>query len=221
MAPVTEIAVLVMKPDIKWESFLESTSAVIRSQPGCLQVRYSKKHENADHVAMFIDWEGIAAHQTFMDSEAYGPMVDGLTELLSAPVAPYHAPFEPFPPAVLNNDGGKGKTRVAEVMHAYFPADIDMVQQQAVLFRIQQFLDETRSAAAKGMSGETAHSFALEELDFKGEKSRALVGVLGWDSVEAHMAYRETDQFKNTIGLIRGMEGLKGIEVYHVTNHVV
>lgn len=220
MAPVTEIADLALKPDAEWKDFMKSTAALIRSQPGCTRVRYATKHESADHLVMFIDWEDLSAHQTFADSAAYAPMLKGFDERLSSPAAPYHAAFEPFPPAVLDSDGGEGRTPVAEVMQAYFPADMDMVQQQAALFRIQQFIDETKTVA-KGLTGQTAHSFALEERVFKGEQSRVLVGILGWESVEAHMAYRETDEFKNSIGLIRGMEGLKGVEVYHVSNYVV
>lgn len=39
-------------------------------------------------------------------------------------------------------------------------------------------------------------------------------GLIGWDSVEAHMKYRETDGFKKAIPPLR--DGPVGIEMHHV-----
>ena len=42
----------------------------------------------------------------------------------------------------------------------------------------------------------------------------AIVGMLGWDSKDAHLAFRETELFKKNIGLLRENNG--GAEIGHV-----
>ncbi|KAI1848430.1 hypothetical protein JX265_008788 [Neoarthrinium moseri] len=220
MPAVTEIAALHLKPGTDWTIATEKVTTRILPKAGCLRVRYSQKIEDPEQVVFFIDWEDVSAHQAVMKSEAYGPFLEEMMQLVRADPVVYHVPFEPFPATVLNNEDGKGKTPIAEVLHAYFPADISMVQQQEALIKVQQFIDESKPVA-QGFSGETAHGFVLEEVDFKDERCRALVVVLGWESLEAHKAYRETEDFNRTIPLLRGMEGLKGMQVFHVSNHVV
>ncbi len=45
-------------------------------------------------------------------------------------------------------------------------------------------------------------------------KGRAYVLALGWDSVDAHMAFRETKEFTDAIVHVR--EKIKGAAMYHV-----
>jgi heme-degrading monooxygenase HmoA len=46
------------------------------------------------------------------------------------------------------------------------------------------------------------------------KQGSAVVGLLGWDSKEAHMAFRETELFKENVHLLREKNG--GIELGHV-----
>jgi quinol monooxygenase YgiN len=218
MAPVTEIALLEFKAGAEWGPAVNVIAASILHQPGCLQVRYAQKVEDPTHLPFFIDWEDSSYHEPFEGSAGYAPFMENFGPLLVGPPAPYLVSFEPIPPTVLDNKDGKGKTAVAEVVHGYFPIDTTLVQQQAALTRVHEFVDITK-AAAKGFSGETAVGWVVEDREFKGEKVRVLVFVLGWDSVEAHLAYRETESFANSAPLLRGLEGLKGMDAYHVTNH--
>ena len=69
---------------------------------------------------------------------------------------------------------------------------------------------------AKGFHG-CAGGWSIEEVereDVEGGKARVFLAALGWDSVEAHMAFRETPTFKEAILLLRGKA--KAIEVHHV-----
>ncbi|KAK6067995.1 protein phosphatase 2C [Seiridium cupressi] len=218
MSAVTEIASLHLKSGVSPATAAQKIESLVIQQPGSLRVRHSTKHEDPEQVVFFIDWEDLSAHEAFMRSDAYGSFLEDVGQLIKTTPAIYHVPLVPFPPTVLNNDGGRGKTAVAEVMHAYFPTDIDMVQQQEVLAQVQQFLDETTSLKPKGYSGETAHGFVLEDLEFKEEKCRALLFIMGWDSVDSHMAYRGTEGFARTIPLVRGLPGMKGMQMWHVTN---
>lgn len=218
MAAVTEIAVLHLKTGVDPEVAAQKVAALVLQQPGALCARHSTKHEDREQLALFIDWDSLSAHKTFMGTPAYEPFLEDIGELIRASPAIYHVPFVPFPPTVLNNKGGQGKTAVAEVVYGFFPVDLDIAQEQEILTHVQQFIDESQAAKPKGFSGESAHGFVLEDMDFKGEQSRALMLILGWDSVESHMAYRDTKDFARTIPLLRTLPGLKGMQMWHVSN---
>lgn len=49
------------------------------------------------------------------------------------------------------------------------------------------------------------------EQDGLGEGSNALVLFIGWESKEKHLEFRETEQFKRNVGLLR--EGAEGVEM--------
>ena len=53
----------------------------------------------------------------------------------------------------------------------------------------------------------------IEDVEYEGKKGKAYVGVLGWESVEAHMSFRETQAFKDIIHLLR--DDPLGLEVHH------
>jgi hypothetical protein len=70
-----------------------------------------------------------------------------------------------------------------------------------------------REAAEAGYLG-IAYGITHEEVEYKGVKGKAAVIAIGWKSVEAHMSFRETQTFKENIGLLRGEA--KAIEMHHV-----
>ena len=53
----------------------------------------------------------------------------------------------------------------------------------------------------------------IEDVEYEGKKGKGYVGLLGWESVEAHMSFRETQKFKDNIHLLR--EDTLGMEVHH------
>lgn len=59
-----------------------------------------------------------------------------------------------------------------------------------------------------------AYGLTHEVLEREGVKGKALVLTIGWQSVERHMEYRETEAFRTNIGLLRG--DAKGIVMKHV-----
>lgn len=59
-----------------------------------------------------------------------------------------------------------------------------------------------------------AYGVTHEEIEYKGVKGKAAVIAVGWTSKEAHMAFRETQTFKENTGLLRGEA--KAIEMHHV-----
>ncbi|KAF3013075.1 hypothetical protein E8E14_010906 [Neopestalotiopsis sp. 37M] len=219
MSAVTEIVQFNPKKDLNFDDAAHRLTRTIAQQSGVACVRYARRHEDPLKGAMFIDWERLSDHKAFTEKDYYGPFLEVVRHLVDGPLSIYHVPFAPHPPAVLDNQDGRGRSKVAEVVHAYFPADLSPAQQREILAGVQQFVDVVKKPKLPaGASGEHAHGFALEEVEFKGEKCRALVLVLGWDSVEAHHAYRKTEDFASKIPLLRNLPGLKGMDMWHVTN---
>lgn len=66
---------------------------------------------------------------------------------------------------------------------------------------------------AKGFV-DIAYGITHEVVEYQGVKGKAAVIAVGWESKEAHLAFRDTDSFKENIGLLRG--GSKAIEMHHV-----
>lgn len=48
------------------------------------------------------------------------------------------------------------------------------------------------------------------------KKGKVYVAVIGWASVDAHHAFRETKEFKDNIHLLREAEGIQATELVHV-----
>lgn len=73
----------------------------------------------------------------------------------------------------------------------------------------------TLSENAQGFVG-AAGGYCTEIVEYQGEKGlSAYVAAIGWQSVDAHMAYRETEAFKGSIGSVRGQA--KGLSVHHTS----
>lgn len=121
-----------------------------------------------------------------------------------------HVNFEPHPPSA-----AVGRAPVTERFTLYFHADIsesDIKSWDQKIRKFAKVLEENAGAAFKGASV----GWVVEELDhddIKG-KAKALTGVLGWESVEAHIAFREHPAFKENAGLLR--EGVEASELHHV-----
>ncbi|KAI1478486.1 hypothetical protein F4774DRAFT_152327 [Daldinia eschscholtzii] len=216
MAPVTEIVLHSLKPGTDVESFYK-TFTIIKEKSAAQVIRASTVHENPEQVGIFIDWDSIEAHKAFeADEVSYNAFISLAKPHLTKFPLLFHAELTPFPPAVLNNAEGKGKTPVAHVLFTYFAPDTDAAK---TLIEAQNFVSKLTGAGFAGLTGESSLGWSVEkDVDFKGEKTRVLVIILGWESVQAHLEARETDAWKSTIGKFRGgAEGLKGFEVIHVT----
>lgn len=225
MAPVTEIARFVPREgqEAEFEAALASTASTLKQQPGVKAVHSSAalEEDNPVHV-LLVDWDSVDSHRAFEASPAFGPFAARLGPVLAAPPAVYHVAFTPeYPPVLRNGGGAQGSgsgTPVAELLHLYFPAgDAFTADQLAGTAKNSQVFLDSLPGNVAGFTGQSAAGWALEELDFKGEKARAFVVPIGWESLDAHVKYRDTEHFAKNISLIRGLEGLKGIEMFHVS----
>lgn len=119
----------------------------------------------------------------------------------------FHVHFDPHPPTAATS------APVTELATFHFPSSLSASQQSAFVNAFHSFR-ETAEKNADGLKGITS-GWAVEDLEYQGEKGKAFVAAFGWDTVDAHMAYRETDAFKESITNLR--EKARGVEMHHVT----
>lgn len=74
------------------------------------------------------------------------------------------------------------------------------------------------SKSATGYKG-YAGGWSIEEVDqakADGGKAKVFTGLVGWSSVQAHLDFRETQEFKDNIHLLREAKDVVAMDVFHV-----
>ncbi|KAI1491978.1 Alpha/Beta hydrolase protein [Biscogniauxia mediterranea] len=232
MAPVTELIHLTLKPDTDRAALLSSIEEKLRSAGAKkpLRAQHGFTHEDPLKLRLALDWADIPIPAPSASaSSLLRSLLAAVDDAVAAPRNNnhpyYYVAFEPPRPPVLDD-------RVVEMVHMYFPparrgaADVDGA--------VARFVAEMRTGTAEekaveGFSGEAAWGWVVGGgeregegkgglLPFKGEGCAAFVLCLGWESVQAHMRFRDTEEFQRCIPLIRGIEGLKGSEMAHSAN---
>lgn len=114
---------------------------------------------------------------------------------MSGPVQMRHAEFRaPMTTAAV--------APIVEMLTLYFPNDVDQTNADITLINfIQTIVDN-----AKGFVGYTT-GWVAEELEHEKieGKARAYTVAIGWESLEAHMVYRDTQTFKDDIMKVRAI----------------
>lgn len=124
-----------------------------------------------------------------------------------------HITLSPHPPSVLESPA-------TEVMFAFFPTDFSQTDKDAASAQFQQFVDKALKQCPDVTS--VSSGWGVES-DFpvrggeEGQKGSLLTALIGWSSVDAHMRFRETDVFKDNVGLIRSLRGLVKLAMFHVS----
>ncbi|KAH7138228.1 hypothetical protein B0J11DRAFT_513861 [Dendryphion nanum] len=176
----------------------------IAAQPGNLSVHWGIQIEKPDVVQFVIDWSDIQDHKTFISSPTYGPFLDNLGLLLSGPPLIFHAHLPPnntFP-------SGPGSAPVTECLTLYFSPSYPSPTYSAAFAKFQAAIASYPDL--RGIAG----GWVVEELEKEGEKKKAFAAFLGWDSVEKHQAFRESDLFRDVIAGFR--EGWESADMAHV-----
>ena len=126
----------------------------------------------------------------------------------------YHTHFYPHPPVNALSDINSPTT---EILTYYFPTSYSEADQKKFEDDFKKFVStlEEHASAHTGSAG----GWVEEEVDVPGssEKAKVYVAVLGWQSVEEHRAYQETQHFKDSIGGPRNAKDKKMTTVVHAS----
>ncbi|KAG4426563.1 hypothetical protein IFR04_000445 [Cadophora malorum] len=207
VTPVTEIAYITLKPDTDISGSSDAARAwkgglsVIAKQEGYQGSSYGRAVESPDVLMWFIDWDSKESHIKFAQSPAYEPFKENLSALMTA-VHFHHVAFSPFPPKIV--------TRAPVIEFATF-----LDTKPHFLSNVEKFMkgigtpDECYGSAW----GDSVETDVGKHSDGS-VKGKATVLLIGWESKEAHMRFRESDVFEKNIGLLR--EGMGGVEMFHI-----
>jgi hypothetical protein len=127
-----------------------------------------------------------------------------------------HITPSPFPATqVLDNT----LSPITEVLCAFFPADIDASSKATAVSQLEEFTEKglKTSPDFNGIS----YGWSVEDdVPVRGDEGKTgvmLAAFIGWPSLEAHMKFRDTQEFKDTIGLLRTLPRLIKLGAFHVS----
>lgn len=144
-------------------------------------------------------------------------IVKGFEDVFRSSVFQAHLGSEAFPPTAL-------RSPVTELMMAYFPAHLSAEAKEAVAGQVTRFkeegLDRCADVQAVNIGWSLENDFPVPGGE-EGQKASALTMLIGWPSIDAHMQFRETDAFKEAVGLLRSLEGVIKLTMCHVSCKVV
>ncbi|KAI2627593.1 hypothetical protein GGR54DRAFT_421760 [Hypoxylon sp. NC1633] len=215
MAPVTEFVNATRMPGADLTPVYNIFSSM-SSVKGSHAIRASQLVEDAEKFTLFVDWDAVDDHLAFQTTDAYKAFMGKVMPHSNGRATVFHAEVTPFPPTVLDNAEGRGKTPVAEVVYTYFEPEADAAKGTAAG---QALVAGLSAAGFGGLTGESSIGWTVEkDVDFKGEKTRVLVIIIGWESVEAHSKARSTDAYNKVIADFQSAtEGVKGVQISHVS----
>ncbi|GKU06264.1 unnamed protein product [Fusarium langsethiae] len=220
---VTEFSYVTLKQGIN--VFDESAAAktyqnvidTVLRQPGARRVYTSLEVEDPSKMWLFLDWDTLEDHENYPKSADHGPIIESLRPLADFEQSMNkHVTLNPFPPEdVLDS----ASSPVTEVLVAFFPSDYSISSRAAATRRLEQFAAQALKASPdwRGIS----YGWSVEnDVPIRGDEGNSgamLVAFIGWPSLEAHQKFRDTDDFKQNIGLLREMEGLLKLSAFHVS----
>lgn len=210
--PTTEIALIPLTPGTSigdpsnpGAAVVKDVATTLRQQPGFQEMHFGTSVEDPSTLQMLFNWDSLSSHEAFIASEAYKPHLQRCATIMAGPVDIFHVDFEPA--------GGLStalKAPVTEIA-TFYCEGAPGKDWKSNAAKAGEWLE--KEAGAVGYVG-AAYGITHEEVEYKGVKGKAAVIAIGWTSKEAHMEFRETQTFKENIGLLRGEA--KAIEMHHV-----
>ncbi|KAL2058849.1 hypothetical protein ABVK25_000141 [Lepraria finkii] len=191
-----------------WQSTLDTVS----QQDGFQRAYYGREIENPSVVQLLVGEKFsklglLQAPPKIHRDPVYGPFAKHLMTIVDGPLTMHHANFTPHPPsAALSHT----TSPVTEVLTCVLPS-----QDESFEKNVNKFLDIIKEKAEGGKAA--AQGWIIEDVEHEnlgaGKKGKAFVCMMGWESLDAHLKFRETSDFKDNIHLLR--EGPVGVEVHH------
>lgn len=98
---------------------------------------------------------------------------------------------------------------------AYFPADYSDADKKTFVENFKKLIAAVENNADTHKA--SAGGWVVEQLPIPGTSEKGLVwtALIGWESVEAHLAFRQTQAFKDNIHWFRGAKDIKHVDVVH------
>ncbi|KAF6835544.1 hypothetical protein CPLU01_04220 [Colletotrichum plurivorum] len=127
--------------------------------------------------------------------------------LLRPPNIEYHPRScltDPWPPDVL------AEAPVTQVLMLFFPSDLDDAAFNSLTIQFEGFKTKALDQApdCRGVAYGWSTDGDVPVMGQPGRTGTVLMAFVGWPSVEAHVAFRQTELFRENIALLKGMKDL-------------
>ncbi|KAK3075817.1 hypothetical protein LTR53_000519 [Teratosphaeriaceae sp. CCFEE 6253] len=208
--PVTEVLVsrLVQEDDVRSAdnpagSSVEACVDRLREQTGYQRLTAGMQLEHPDALEALINY-GLTDREAWEAPQSQRELQQWLDRAQVDHGDAYHVDFSPFHDFELAT-----ASPVTEVARFYFngPAPAH------VLAGFTKFGEALNAQLVAGLRG-VAAGLTQEDVEYEGVRGRAVMLVMGWLSVEDHVAFKETQLFKDAVKLLPVAEAGK-IEMHH------
>ncbi|KAI3401966.1 hypothetical protein diail_3940, partial [Diaporthe ilicicola] len=183
---------------------------------GPYRVFWGTEVENPSNLWGFFDFASVEEHEKFAKEHAE-PIVKDFPKILSGHHFTKHLNLAPYPHSAL-------RAPVTEILLIWFPSDISQAGKDAVTNQVRQFADACLGGCADiqaiNLGWGIENDFPVRDGE-EGQKGSIFTGMIGWTSIDAHMQFRETDTFKDNIHLLRELEGVVKMTMFHVKSRVL
>ena len=122
--------------------------------------------------------------------------------IVDGPLTMRHATLTPHPPRAALGTAAP----VTEVLTLFFEKEEPGFESK------WEQLVKVISENAEGFKAASG-GWVVEDVEYQGKQGRAYAGLVGWESVEAHMSCQETQAFKDNVHLLK--EDSLGVELHH------
>lgn len=219
---------------LQGEQALKKTLNILTSQDGFERAYWGwQKEENSKVFWVLVDWTSIQAHRNFQGKEyvfslassmyrsdqtierCYIPFVQELDQTADVSrIQAFHAHLSPYP---ANKALSNNTSPVTEISTFHFPPIYSAEDRSQFEQQLLQLVAILKMHVANWT--EFAGGWAAEDVPIAGtsEETTAFVACIGWQSVEAHFAFRESKTFKENEHLVSQAKGLKHIHMVHIS----
>jgi len=180
--------------------------STIQKHNGEQKIHFGTVVEKPEVFKAIITWDSLQAHKDFMATAEYPGFAKSFLSIKGGDHSIIHVDFKPE-----NEIHDKALTApVTELATFIFPGAVPDSYEAGVL----KFHEANLEAKVAGYQG-AAYGFTHEEVTLEdGKKGKAVVLAIGWDAVDSHLKFRETQTFKDHIHLLT--DGISGAEMIHV-----
>ncbi|KAM0721989.1 hypothetical protein Q7P37_002915 [Cladosporium fusiforme] len=209
--PTTEVAVIpliagtsIMDPGSHGAAVMQDVITTLRSLVGFQAIQFGTYLEEPDSLQLLVDWDSRQDHERFMESAAYEPVLNRLSDIMHVSHAKFcHVDFEPA--GSLSRAISAPITEIVTFYYDYSP-DADWLTTAAEAEK--RLGKELKSPGYMNI----AYGITHEEVEYMSIKGKAALLMLGWESEDTRMSSRETTAFKQSIELLS--DGAKAIEAH-------
>ncbi|KAL8875628.1 MAG: hypothetical protein Q9198_006041 [Flavoplaca austrocitrina] len=212
------------KSDSPFKANLEQHLKTVLTFDGAQAAYYGQVIEKPHIVIVFVNWDNIDSHVRATQSAKFQTHETSFRSNLvkdNGPGTVFHVPFKENMLDALQPKTSSGTIGDTELVFAHFqPSPLPQAAEDAILesfSHVEPFIKRHGGLTGyrNGWAMESLSTPLLENADEGRGKCDMYVNLTGWDKMETHMKFMETQDFKDNQHWFMDVEGLRGAEIVH------